>query len=161
MASITLFIISYSARVDCLTKREFNSKEMVEHFLNRSDFLYYRHVTYEPAPRKQVERSPLNIVKIVEKFHPNPAIPPNDDKAEIHYLIGKSRIKVVYQLEKERITASTIEYQTPPMVTDQSAPLTYNPDEIYLYQVRPRKKIPFLIILPKNFCIGGPVPKAC
>ncbi len=121
--------------MDCLTKREFNSKEMIEHFQNRSDFLYYRHVTYEPAPKKRAEKSPLNIVKIVEKFHPNPEIPPNDDKAEIHYVIAKNRIKVVYQLEKERITASTIEYKTPPITTDQSILLTYNPDEIYVYQV--------------------------
>ena len=155
-----LHYISYSARVDCLTKREFNSKEMIEHFQNRSDFLYYRHVTYEPAPRKRVERTPLNIVKIVEKFHPNPAIAPNDNKAEIHYMLGKNRIKVVYQLEKERITASTIEYQTPPIVIDQAALLTYNPDEIYLYQVRLKYNL-FIIISTINFNIGGSLPKAC
>lgn len=139
---------------------------MIEHFKNRPDFLYYRHVTYEPAPKKRAETSPLNIVKIVEKYRPNPGIPANDDVAEIHYMLAKSRIKVVYQLEKERVTASTIEYKTPPIAADQSVILTYNPDEIYVYQVRLANKL--LEVGSKRFvtylmCVklGGPLSEAC
>lgn len=43
-----------SARVDGLAKRELTATEMTEHFENRPDFLYLRHVTYE-KPTKRFE----------------------------------------------------------------------------------------------------------
>ena len=43
-----------SARVDGLAKRELTATEMTEHFENRPDFLYLRHVTYE-KPIKRFE----------------------------------------------------------------------------------------------------------
>ena len=43
-----------SARVDGLAKREVTATEMTEHFENRADFLYHRHVTYS-KPTKRFE----------------------------------------------------------------------------------------------------------
>lgn len=41
-----------SARVDGLAKRELTATEMTEHFENRADFLYHRHVTYSKPTKK-------------------------------------------------------------------------------------------------------------
>ena len=40
------------ARVDGLQKREEMPTEMTEHFVNRDDFLYYRHVEFGKRPKK-------------------------------------------------------------------------------------------------------------
>ena len=53
-----------SARVDGLAKRELAATEMTEHFENRPDFLYLRHVTYEtPTKTKKFEPAERNKEK--------------------------------------------------------------------------------------------------
>ena len=45
-----MFVSISSARVDGLSERRLTATEMIEHFSNREDFLYYRHTTYsKPA----------------------------------------------------------------------------------------------------------------
>ena len=130
-----------SARVDGLAKRDLTSTEMIEEFKDRPDYLYYRHVTYE-KPVKKFEPStdkrgqPYQIVKIVEKFHHDPSIPPNSDVAERTFLVRENRIKVVYHLEENRITPSTREFVIPQMSGDQIYTLTFDHVDIPLpYQV--------------------------
>ena len=130
-----------SARVDGLAKRDLTSTEMVEEFKDHPDYLYYRHVTYE-KPVKKFEPStdkrgqPYQIVKIVEKFHHNPSIPPNSDVAERTFLVRENRIKVVYHLEENRITPSTREFVIPQMSGDQIYTLTFDHVDMPLpYQV--------------------------
>ena len=123
-------MLLYSARVDGLAKRELTATEMIEEFENRSDFLYYRHVTYE-KPVKKFEPSPgtgqlYQIVKIVEKFHHNPVVPPNNDVAERTFLVRENRIKVIYHLEENRITPSTQEFVIPQTSGDQIYTLTFD-----------------------------------
>lgn len=113
-----------------MARRELTATEMVEEFENRSDFLYYRHVTYE-KPVKKFEPStekgqPYQIVKIVEKFHHNPEVPPNSDIAERTFLVREKRIKVVYHLEENRITPSTREFVIPQTSGDQIYTLTFD-----------------------------------
>ena len=133
---MTLLVFHASARVDCMTKREISPQEVREHFEGRLDFLYYRHVTYgDDAAEKSSSEETTPITRIVEKFHPNPDLPANQDVAERHFTLADNRIKVVYQLEEGRITASTVEFQTPPLATDQTVILTYDPEKIHTYQV--------------------------
>lgn len=126
-----------SARVDGLAKRIMTPTEMIEHYEDRPDCLYYRHVTYEKQPKKTSisELNPREILKVVDKFHPNPAIPANSDVAERTLLFTENHIKVVYQLEEGRTTASTREFMVPPMNPDQAVLLTFDPDGISSYQV--------------------------
>ena len=103
---------------------------MLEEFKERSDYLYYRHVTYE-KPVKKFEPStekgqPYQIVKIVEKFHHNPLVPPNSDVAERTFLLRENRIKVVYHLEENRITPSTREFVIPQTSGDQIYTLSFD-----------------------------------
>ena len=127
-------------------KRQLTPTEMVEHFVDRPDFLCYRQVIYEKIPKKYEpsggSTKPKNIVKVVEKFLPNPAIPPNQDIAERTFLLPENLIKVAYQLEEGRITASHRDLITPPMNPEQAVLLTLNPDDITTYQVDPYMKEP-------------------
>lgn len=138
----TVLLLFCSARVDGLTKRELTATKMVEEFKGRPDYLYYRHVTYE-KPVKKFEPStdkrgqPYQIVKIVEKFHHNPSIPPNSDVAERTFLVRENRIKVVYHLEENCITPSTREFVIPQMSGDQIYTLSFDHvDMPSPYQVR-------------------------
>ncbi len=125
----------FSSRVDGLAKREFTPSEMVEHFKDRSDFLYYRQVTYDKQTRKTEQEKPRDILRVVERFHPNPATSPNRDVAERTFLVSENKIEVVYQFEEGRITASTREFVTPPINPDQAVILTFDPALISMYQV--------------------------
>lgn len=135
-----MILTSYSGRVDGLAKREMTRTEMVEHYKDRADFLYYRHVTYEKIPKKHMvlegKDHSRKIIEVVDKFHPNPALPPNSDVAERTLLLSDNQIKIMYQLEEGRNAASVTEFVVPPMNPEQAVLLTYDPDGIFSYQVR-------------------------
>lgn len=128
-----------SARVDGLVKRVLTPSEMEEHYVDRPDFMYYRHVTYEKLSKKQLQQEGKGklrqIVTVVDRFRPNPAIPPNNDMAQRTLLFAENQIKVVYQLEEGRNTASSREFVVPPMNPDQAVLLTFEPDATTSYQV--------------------------
>ena len=131
-----------SARVDSLYKREFTATEMIEHFNDRSDFLYYRHVTYNKVPKLRTLEATLSkgtdpkpILKIVERFHHNPAIPPNSDVAERVFLLFDSKIRISYHLEENRIIPSTREYITPQVTGDHGYSIHFDPDITSAFQV--------------------------
>ena len=84
----------------------------------------------------------LLLQKIVEKFHHNPAVPPNSDIAERTFLLQENRIQLVYHLEKGRITPSTREFTTPPLRGEQAQALTFHPEMMSAYQVDPYAKEP-------------------
>ena len=46
----SFFLINH--RVDGLNKREESPTEMIEHFINRDDYLYYRHVNFGVREKK-------------------------------------------------------------------------------------------------------------
>ena len=78
----------------------------------------------------------------MEKFHHNPAVPPNSDIAERTFVLSENRIRIVYHLEKDRITPSTREFVTPPLSGDQAYALHFNPEMTTAYQVDPYTKEP-------------------
>ena len=75
------------------------------------------------------------VQSIVEKFHHNPALKPNDDVAQRLFILSENRIKVVYHLEPNRITSSTREFITPPRGGEQAYNLTFDPNATTGYQV--------------------------
>ncbi|XP_060741330.1 dynein regulatory complex subunit 7 [Tachysurus vachellii] len=91
------------ARDDNLLSRVETPMEMTETFQGRPDFLYHRHVIYEPvklAPETGAQRA---IQKVVVKFHRDRSKPACKDVAEIVFKISQNRIEVTYQLEDDRI----------------------------------------------------------
>ena len=126
--------------MDGLSKRVMTPTEMTEHYVDRSDFLYYRQVTYKKqakihGPSSSSEDEPRSILKVVDRFHPNPALPANSDVAERSFLLSENRIVVVYQLEEGRNTASSREFVVPPLNPEQAVILTFDPEGISNYQV--------------------------
>ena len=71
----------------------------------------------------------------MEKFHRDPSIPANDDIDQRVFLIEEQRIKLIYHLDNNRITASTREFVTPPLSGDNAQPLTLTRDMTTAYQV--------------------------
>ena len=116
---------------------------MEEHYKDRSDFMYYRHVIYEKLTKKQLAEQgkdkPRQILTVVDKFHPNPAIPPNNDMAERTLLFTENQVRVVHQLEEGKTTASFREFVVPPMNPDQAVLLTFDPDGTTSYQVNDKQ----------------------
>ena len=75
----------------------------------------------------------------MEKFHHNPAVPPNSDIAERTFLLPESRIRLIYHLEKGRITPSTREFTTTSLTGEQAH---FQPEMTSAYQVDPYAKEP-------------------
>lgn len=76
------------------------------------------------------------LQSIVEKFHHNPALAPNDDVAQrLFQFTDTTRIRVTYHLEPNRITASYREFLTPPRGGEQAYNLTFDPQATSGYQV--------------------------
>ena len=73
----------------------------------------------------------------MEKFHHNPAVPPNRDVAQRIFLLSENRVRVVYHLEPNRITSSSREFVTPPQGGEQAYNLTFDPEATTGYQVDP------------------------
>ena len=73
----------------------------------------------------------------MEKFHHNPAVPPNRDVAQRIFLLSENRVRVVYHLEPNRITSSSREFVTPPRGGEQAYNLTFDPEATTGYQVDP------------------------
>ena len=78
----------------------------------------------------------------MEKFHHNPAVPPNSDIAERTFLLPENRIRLIYHPEKGRITPSTREFTTPSLTGEQAHTLTFQPEMTSAYQVDPYAKEP-------------------
>ena len=71
----------------------------------------------------------------MEKFHRDPNLPANNDVEQRVFLIEEQRIKLIYHLDDNRITASTREFVTPPLSGDHAQPLTLTRDMTTAYQV--------------------------
>ncbi|XP_070577144.1 dynein regulatory complex subunit 7-like [Ptychodera flava] len=141
------------ARVDGLAKRDETATEMTEHFVDRDDFLYYRHVEFgkrqkklEPAGAGSSSNSrPIN--KIVDKFHRNRAKPANEDVAERVFLISEDRMQLTFHHEDTKISASTREFLKPPNANDKGSVLTMSPDMTTTFQVDPHKPPPKNLVI--------------
>ena len=71
----------------------------------------------------------------MEKYHHNPAVPPNSDVAQCSFLMDERKINIVYHLEENRITPSTREFIVPVLSGENAQPLTMNPYMTAAYQV--------------------------
>lgn len=91
------------ARDDNLLSRVVTPTEMTETFQGRSDFLYYRHVTYGPSELTQEFGVQRPIQNVEVRFYRNRSKPANKDVAEITFRISHSKIEVTYHLEEDRI----------------------------------------------------------
>eukprot|EP00112_Aurelia_sp_Birch-Aquarium-sp1_P024025 Seg740.7 transcript_id=Seg740.7/GoldUCD/mRNA.D3Y31 product="Dynein regulatory complex subunit 7" protein_id=Seg740.7/GoldUCD/D3Y31 len=134
-----------NARVDGLVKREETSTSMTEYFEEREDFLCYRHVLFGKRVKKFGPQQANNrpIIKMVERFGRNHAIPANQNVKERIFAVSEDRILLEYHLEDQRVTSSTREFIKPPNYSsDKGTPLQLTPDTTTAFQVDPYAKDP-------------------
>ena len=142
-----------SARVDGLAKREQTSNEMKETYIGRNDFLCHRHVVYNKRVKKfepaEVGNKRSILVcahayyrdsilmharqKIAEEFERDLSKPPTEDIACRKFLLGESRIELVYHLSPNHVTQNTREFVIPQLSADQGFNLTWSPDMTSAY----------------------------
>ncbi|CAK8692243.1 unnamed protein product [Clavelina lepadiformis] len=132
-----------NARVDGLSKRDESAIEMTEHFINRDDFLYYRHVLFDKRQKKvapaTAEGLPRPILKITEKFHRNKELPANDDIAEQMFILSEDKVQITYHREDANISASTRDFFKPPNAEEKGGNLQWAPDMTSTFQVNQHK----------------------
>uniref|UniRef100_H2YT25 Coiled-coil domain-containing protein 135 n=1 Tax=Ciona savignyi TaxID=51511 RepID=H2YT25_CIOSA len=131
----------HKARVDGLCKREETPAEITEHFINRDDFLYLRHVLFGKRQKKvapaTAEGTPRPILKITEKFHRNVSRPASEDVAEQVFVLHEDKIQVTYHREDPNITASTRDFFKPPNAEEKGGNLQWANDMTSTFQVNP------------------------
>lgn len=104
------------ARVDDLVRRVLSSKELIELFEGRSDFLHYRHVYFKNHVQllsENSQREEVSILKVVERFHRNDSKPANEDVAERVFLIPEKLIELTYHVTEDRLIPSKIGFIKP------------------------------------------------
>ncbi|CAD5124122.1 DgyrCDS12424 [Dimorphilus gyrociliatus] len=140
-------IFFHHARVNGLERRLETPTEMTEHFKDREDFLFYRHVlfaqrtkTFGPASSGT---SPRTILRIVEHYHRNEKVPADEDISVLTFNCADKKISITYHTCDEKISASTREFTKPDNWDDKTAPLIFHEAEMHsTFQVNPhdRKK---------------------
>ncbi|XP_055956877.1 dynein regulatory complex subunit 7 [Patella vulgata] len=125
------------ARVDGLKKRIETPLEMTEHFVNRDDFMFYKHVDFGKRQKKfgpqegsgSGNTRPIN--KMIQKFHRNKSKQANEDIAELIFLISEDKIQISYHTEDARIVSSTREYIKPSNWEEKGATLKWESDQLH------------------------------
>ncbi|KAK3597164.1 hypothetical protein CHS0354_038091 [Potamilus streckersoni] len=131
------------ARVDGLVSRIETPTEMTEHYKDREDFLYYKHVEFGKRPKKFGPQegfgsnNPRPILKMVQKFHRNRSKLANEDIAELVFMCSEDKIQITYHTEDKRIASSTREYIKPHNWDEKGATLTFSGDMHQTFQVDP------------------------
>ncbi|XP_067680734.1 dynein regulatory complex subunit 7-like [Haliotis asinina] len=131
------------ARVDGLVKRIETPTEMTEHFKDRDDFLFYKHVVFNKRQKRfgpQEGSSSANqrpILKMTQKFHRNRSKPANCDIAELIFAMSEDKIFLTYHTEDKRIASSTGEFNKPPNWEEKGAVLAWTPEMHQTFQVDP------------------------
>ncbi|KAL8615670.1 hypothetical protein ACOMHN_034820 [Nucella lapillus] len=134
------------ARVDGLMKRVETPTEMTEHFCDRDDFLYYKHVTFGRRPKKFGPQdgenivNPRPIVKMVMKFKRNPAKDANEDINEMVFMVAEDKIQLTYHTEQSNIAASTRDFVKPTNWDEKGATISWATEMHGTFQVDPSVK---------------------
>ncbi|KAL7862681.1 hypothetical protein SRHO_G00116650 [Serrasalmus rhombeus] len=132
------------ARADGLASRVETPSEITETFIDRPDFLHYRHVVYGkrelgemPNNPEQVQRP---IQKVVERFHRDRSKAASEDVAEREFLLSEDRIQVTYHKEEDRIIPAWRNFIKPHDAGDSQNTNAFTPQMASIFQVDPFKK---------------------
>nr|KAG5712915.1 hypothetical protein BaRGS_007512 [Batillaria attramentaria] len=154
----------HEARVDGLEKRVETATEMTEHFIDRDDFLYYKHVIFGKRPKKfgpqessAPNANPRPIVKMVISSDVTQPKSPTMTWRRWCFLCAEDKIQLTYHTEHSNIAASTRDYIKPPNWDEKGAILNWAADMHQTFQVDPHaepskqvKLYEFLVYLLKE-----------
>ncbi|KOC64733.1 Coiled-coil domain-containing protein lobo like protein [Habropoda laboriosa] len=122
------------ARFDGLSNIEMHPTYMTQHFVDRDDFLYYRHVQFTREKNVTVQQDIhyRHIGKIVEKFNRDERIIANKNIAIREFAIGENKIHITYHYKPGRFTRATRMYVKPPLA-ERGDRLVLNPSMTHGY----------------------------
>jgi len=126
------------ARVDGLKCREETPTEMVEHYVNRPDFLYYKKVVFAKRQKKfgpQEGENYREILKIIERYKRDDSKPANENIHELVYNIEADKFQITYHRETSKIAPTTREFFKPPNWNDKGISWTWTNELHQCYQV--------------------------
>ncbi|KAH9491420.1 Dynein regulatory complex subunit 7 [Bulinus truncatus] len=131
------------ARFDGLVKRVETPLSMSEHFKGRDDFLFHKHVEFGKKSKKfgpqedTSEPNPRPIMKMIMKFHHNPAKPANADTSKLVFLVAEDKIQITYHTENRNIASSFREFIKPQNWEEKGAILAWSQDMHSTFQADP------------------------
>ncbi|GLH07723.1 Coiled-coil domain-containing protein 135 [Gryllus bimaculatus] len=104
----------YEARADGLSELIMDPLFLTLHYIDRIDFLYYRHAIFEPRLEGEISEDKRNVLSLIEKFHKNPDKNNEEDIAERTYIPPENRIFLKFHYGDTKVIASTREFIKPP-----------------------------------------------
>jgi hypothetical protein len=129
-------------RVDGLEQRVETPSDLIEHYANRGDFLYYFKAEFgNKSPSLQGQRP---ILKMTERYHRNHDKPASEDIAERVFYVVDDKFQLTYHLENDKITANTQDMNKPAAVCTpkEGVVITLTSDMTRAYRVDPDAKDP-------------------
>ncbi|XP_040927549.1 dynein regulatory complex subunit 7 isoform X2 [Betta splendens] len=141
-----------TTHVDNLVRREVSTHQMTEVFEGRPDFLYYRHVVFDPHMQfsdtvDSVDPNDQTVQKVVERFHRNRSKAANEDVEERVFLVAQRRVEVTYHLEDHRFIPSKRSFIKPEPSTEEKKEEDFVPAMVSSFQVEPSEKPPRTLAL--------------
>ncbi|KAJ3649538.1 hypothetical protein Zmor_021277 [Zophobas morio] len=150
-----IIIFNSNARHDGLERIEVEREHMLENYVDREDLFYFREVNYArkgyPPPGFTESHRKL-IIKVVEKFHRNKAIPARDDVATREFAIVERQIHLQYHFGEGKVTASTRNF-IKPAIAEMGDDVLFSPDVTSGYEAeigaRPRRQLELFLLFQK------------
>ncbi|XP_076164914.1 dynein regulatory complex subunit 7 [Ptiloglossa arizonensis] len=118
----------YTGRIDDLSRVEMHPFSLTQHFINRDDFLYYRHVQFsqERSISMQNNIHYRYIWKITEKFNRNEKLKASKNIAIREFAIGENEIRLTYHYHPGQYSRATRMY-VKPTLAERGDRLVLNP----------------------------------
>nr|CAD7448662.1 unnamed protein product [Timema bartmani] len=126
----------HKARMDGMESIHMEPCHMTQHFKDREDFCYHRHVIFAPRDKTIAEGPKRTVLSLSEKYHRNPTKPADKDVAERVFAVAENRMTLKFHYDKGNVSANILEFTKPP-ISELGDRLTFNPAMMYIYQVDP------------------------
>ncbi|XP_011352287.1 dynein regulatory complex subunit 7 [Ooceraea biroi] len=126
-----------SAQFDGLSRIEMAPLHFTQHYVDREDFLYYRHTQFSadkgnPADGIHFRR----IAKIIEKYHRTEATPACKNVAVREFTMNENEIRIKFHYDKDQSSAATRTF-IKPSIADREDRLVFNPAMTHGYNPDP------------------------
>ncbi|KAG5309089.1 DRC7 protein, partial [Pseudoatta argentina] len=123
-----------SVQFDGLSRIEMGPLYLTQHYVDREDFVYYKHAEFLVDKDKTTvdDIHSRHILKIIEKYHRNKDIPASKDMAEREFAVIGKEICIKFHYEQDRITQATRTF-IKPSIGDRGDHLVFDPTMTHGY----------------------------
>ncbi|XP_014480246.1 PREDICTED: dynein regulatory complex subunit 7 [Dinoponera quadriceps] len=127
----------YKAHFDGLSRIEMGPFHLTQHYVDRDDFLYYRHTEFSTDKSNSTTNNihSRHITKIDEKYHRNEKVLAHRDIAVRKFIINKNEIHIKYHYDKGQSTRNTRTFMKP--TADRGDRLVFDPSMVHEYHPNP------------------------